>query len=112
MDKPIDRVTIGHMIRKKRKELRLRLEDVADENVSPSTISNIERGVQIVAKEKIAYVAQKLEVEIPEVSSMLRQIGKREQKILSKLKRLMSTTDFADPAKALKRIDDLKVDEF
>lgn len=36
---------IGEVIRKVRKDRGLRLEDLADENISPATISNIERGV-------------------------------------------------------------------
>jgi transcriptional regulator with XRE-family HTH domain len=36
---------LGAIIGKIRKEKGWRLEDLADENISPATISNIERGV-------------------------------------------------------------------
>lgn len=36
---------VGSIIRKVRRERGLRLEDLADENIFPATISNIERGV-------------------------------------------------------------------
>ncbi|SFS58337.1 Helix-turn-helix [Marininema halotolerans] len=36
---------VGEVIRRVRKSKGLRLEDLADENISPATISNIERGI-------------------------------------------------------------------
>ncbi|MBA4496397.1 helix-turn-helix domain-containing protein [Paenactinomyces guangxiensis] len=112
MDKPIDRITIGHMIRKKRKELRLTLDDIADEYVSASTVSNLERGIPNVALEKIAYVAKKLDLELTDLPSVLKKIDRREERTISKLKKLMTTADLAAPDEALKRIKELKVDEF
>lgn len=44
---------IGHIIRMVRKSRGLRLEDLADENISPATISNVERGVAHVKQEKV-----------------------------------------------------------
>lgn len=50
---------IGEVIRKKRKEQGLRLEDLADNNISPATISNIERGINHVNVHKIMYLLKK-----------------------------------------------------
>lgn len=45
-------IQIGELLRKRRKELGLRLEDLADDFISPSTISNIERGLLMSMKKK------------------------------------------------------------
>mgnify|MGYP001947172160 CR=1 FL=1 len=62
---------LGKFIRKKRKDQGLRLEDLADEHISTATISNIERGVPHVNREKISYLMEKLNLDIDEVSKML-----------------------------------------
>jgi cytoskeletal protein RodZ len=43
---------LGEIIRKIRKQRGLRLEDLADDNISVATISNVERGVPHVSMEK------------------------------------------------------------
>lgn len=62
---------LGNFIRQKRKEQGLRLEDLADEHISTATISNIERGVPHVNKEKVVYLMSKLELDLNEVPQML-----------------------------------------
>lgn len=62
---------LGKFIRKKRKDQGLRLEDLADEHISTATISNIERGVPHVNREKIVYLLEKLKLDVNEVSQML-----------------------------------------
>lgn len=62
---------LGKFIRKKRKEQGLRLEDLADSQISTATISNIERGVPHVNKEKIIYLLDRLKLDINEVPQML-----------------------------------------
>lgn len=60
---------LGEVIRKVRKERGLRLNDLADDNISQATISNIERGIPHVHAEKRQYLIQKLEIEdkLPEL---------------------------------------------
>lgn len=62
---------LGKFIRKKRKDQGLRLEDLADDHISTATISNIERGVPHVNREKIIYLMDKLKLDVNEVSQML-----------------------------------------
>ncbi|MDR6226330.1 tetratricopeptide repeat protein [Desmospora profundinema] len=73
---------IGEIIRKVRKERGLRLEDLADENISPATISNIERGVSHVSPDKAMYLLKKLDLSIDKIPEMMLQ----EQKDLEKIK--------------------------
>lgn len=57
----LEQVELGNLIRKKRKSLGLTLSDLAGENISVPTISNIERGVvHNVSDDKIAYLLDKL----------------------------------------------------
>ncbi|MBA4602155.1 helix-turn-helix domain-containing protein [Thermoactinomyces mirandus] len=62
---------IGKFIRKVRKEKGLRLEDLADEHISTATISNIERGVSHVNKDKVLYLMSKLELDLNEIPEMI-----------------------------------------
>lgn len=57
----LEQIELGNLIRKKRKSLGLTLTDLAGENISVPTISNIERGVvNNVSEDKIAYLLEKL----------------------------------------------------
>ncbi|MFD1428389.1 helix-turn-helix domain-containing protein [Kroppenstedtia sanguinis] len=58
---------IGELIRRFRKLKGLRLEDLADENISPATISNVERGVSHVRQDKMFYLLEKLGISIKEI---------------------------------------------
>ena len=62
---------IGELIRRVRKLKGLRLEDLADENISPATISNVERGVSHVRQDKMFYLLEKLGISIEEIPTLL-----------------------------------------
>lgn len=62
---------IGGIIRKVRKERGLRLEDLADDNISPATISNVERGVSHVKMEKVYYILEKLGIPLEQLPEFL-----------------------------------------
>jgi tetratricopeptide (TPR) repeat protein len=62
---------IGKFIRKTRKERGLRLEDLSDEHISTATISNIERGVPHVNKDKVLYLMSKLGLDLDEIPQMI-----------------------------------------
>lgn len=62
---------IGGIIRKIRKERGLRLEDLADDNISTATISNVERGVAHVKIEKVYYILEKLGVPMEQLPEFL-----------------------------------------
>ncbi|GGA59094.1 hypothetical protein GCM10007416_35290 [Kroppenstedtia guangzhouensis] len=74
---------LGEVIRKERKKRGLRLEDLADENISPATISNIERGVAHVRYEKAHYLLDKLDLKMEDLPTLLLQ----ERDHLSELQR-------------------------
>lgn len=60
----VDQIELGTLIRKRRKSLGLTLSDLAGENISVPTISNIERGViHNVNDEKITYLLEKLNLD-------------------------------------------------
>jgi transcriptional regulator with XRE-family HTH domain len=62
---------LGAIIRKIRKEKGWRLEDLADENISPATISNIERGVASVKHDKVHYLLQKMNIDYQDLPHRL-----------------------------------------
>lgn len=76
---------LGKFIRKKRKEQGLRLEDLADEHISTATISNIERGVTRVNKEKIVYLLNQLKLDLHEVRQMILADSENQEYIQLKL---------------------------
>ncbi len=60
---PLEISELGEIIRKVRRSRGLTLTDLADENISQATISNIERGVPHVHPDKVHYLLRKLEIE-------------------------------------------------
>ncbi|SFS62523.1 tetratricopeptide repeat protein [Marininema halotolerans] len=73
---------IGVILRNIRKKKGLRLEDVADENISSATLSNLERGISQVKIEKLNYVLEKYGIKLKEIPSLIRE----EQMLLEDLK--------------------------
>ncbi|WP_054951336.1 tetratricopeptide repeat protein [Numidum massiliense] len=67
----IERIELGNIIRKKRKELGLTLNDLAGDNISVPTISNIERGItHNVSDEKITYLLDQLGLDEQTIAKM------------------------------------------
>ncbi|WP_175552391.1 tetratricopeptide repeat protein [Seinonella peptonophila] len=65
---------LGNMCRRKRKELGFTMEELEDEQISVSTISNIERGVPIVSHQKIEYYCvHKLKLNISDYNQLSQQ---------------------------------------
>ncbi|WP_164491742.1 helix-turn-helix domain-containing protein [Staphylospora marina] len=100
---------IGELLRKRRKELGLRLEDLADEFVSPSTISNIERGITYVNEEKVRYVADKLGVELDRIHELLEKEKQEEEQLELRLSAVESMIDLVGPDKGLERLRKLNI---
>ncbi len=68
----IDPITLGSLIRKRRKEMGLTLNDLASDTISVPTISNIERGITgNLASDKVAYIREKLGLTDELVQQML-----------------------------------------
>lgn len=102
-------IQIGELLRKRRKELGLRLEDLADDFVSPSTISNIERGITYVNEEKVRYVADKLEVDLERIHDLLAKEKQEEEQIILKLTAIENMVDLMNPDKGLEHLRKLEI---
>ncbi|MFS8514779.1 MAG: helix-turn-helix domain-containing protein, partial [Planifilum fulgidum] len=92
---PLEIREIGEVIRKVRKERGMRLEDLADEHISPATISNIERGVPHVSKDKVNYVLDKLGLSLDRLPEMMT----REQKKLEDIRLQLTAVESLIEAK-------------
>ena len=92
---PLEMREIGEVIRKVRKERGMRLEDLADEHISPATISNIERGVPHVSKDKVNYVLDKLGLSLDRLPEMMT----REQKKLEDIRLQLTAVESLIEAK-------------
>lgn len=70
----LDPILLGSLIRQRRKELGLTLNDLANENISVPMISNIERGITgNVISDKVAYIREKLGLTDEMVEKMLQK---------------------------------------
>ena len=102
---------IGVLIRKVRKERGLRLEDLADDHISPATISNIERGIVSVKKEKVRYLMGKLGLSEEQLAELKNGEQKELENIELKLvavENLIDTGEVESPSKEFKplQLDD------
>ena len=101
---------LGEVIRKVRKERGLRLNDLADDNISQATISNIERGIPHVHAEKRQYLIRKLGIE-----DKLPELLLGEQKLLQDIKfQLFITEVIHDTGKyqqAYERLMQMELDD-
>ncbi|MRG28912.1 helix-turn-helix domain-containing protein, partial [Laceyella tengchongensis] len=100
---------IGELLRKRRKELGLRLEDLADDFISPSTISNIERGITYVNEEKVRYIADKLGVNLEQIHELWAKEKQEEEQMELKLAAVESIVDLMNPDKGLEKLRKLAV---
>lgn len=107
----IDVSEIGEMIRKIRKEKGLRLEDLADENISPATISNIERGVPHVSTVKAQYLMDKLEIDLSKLPDLIMSEQKEHQNLKFKLLNIESMCGTGFPEKALQELNNINLDD-
>ncbi|WP_054950192.1 tetratricopeptide repeat protein [Numidum massiliense] len=78
----IDPITLGALIRKRRKDMGLTLNDLASDSISVPTISNIERGITgNLASEKVAYIREKLELTDELVEKMLKTTEEEDERL-------------------------------
>lgn len=102
---------MGEIIRKVRKQKGYRLEDLADGNVSPATISNIERGVPPINQTEALYLLDKLGIPTEQIPHLLLD----EQQQLVKLERtllvLESKLEVGKAREVLHRLESLKIDD-
>ncbi|TCW40759.1 tetratricopeptide repeat protein [Laceyella sacchari] len=68
---------IRYIIKKRRKEKNLRLEDLKDRNISIATISFIENGEQRVSQEKLHYLLTKLNIDPASLKHLIAEEAER-----------------------------------
>lgn len=102
---------IGEVIRKVRKDRGLRLEDLADENISPATISNIERGVPHVNLEKTKYLLRKLELDLETLPSLMVSEQQEMEETKFELFNVELLLDIEDLNQAQKKLEQLDLDD-
>ncbi|MDN4592397.1 tetratricopeptide repeat protein [Polycladomyces subterraneus] len=106
-----DILQIGSLIRKVRKESGLRLEDIADENISPATVSNIERGVPHVSMDKVMYLLEKLGLTMDDIPQILESEENELDRLKLRLLSIESMLDYADPNELLSLLNDLQLSD-
>ncbi|MCH5584238.1 helix-turn-helix transcriptional regulator [Shimazuella sp. AN120528] len=97
----------GHLFRSMRKEMKINQEELADEFISASTISNIELNVRNVHPEKYIYLAKKLGI-LEKILGLVTEKEKHEQEVramMSELEELMHV----DPKMAVERVNQLDI---
>ncbi|GGA57113.1 hypothetical protein GCM10007416_32920 [Kroppenstedtia guangzhouensis] len=100
---------IGELIRKRRREQGLRLEDLADENISPATISNIERGVPYVHQEKVRYVLSKLRLNPEDLPKLLLGEQQSMERLKFRLDSIETLLEFGQKEKACEKLKELEI---
>ncbi|MFD1427405.1 tetratricopeptide (TPR) repeat protein [Kroppenstedtia sanguinis] len=105
----IQTTEIGELIRKKRREQGLRLEDLADENISPATISNIERGVPYVHQEKIHYVLSKLQLNPEDLPKLLLGEQQSMERLKFQLDSIETLLEFGQKKTARQKLKELEI---
>jgi tetratricopeptide (TPR) repeat protein len=107
---PFPMAEVGEIIRKTRKERGLRLEDLADEQISTATISNIERGVPHVSKERALYLLQKLNIDTEHLPALLEEEKQALERLQDRLF-YIECLGTSNPEKALRKLDELDIDD-
>ena len=102
----------GSFLRKIRKSKKKRIEDFADDNISTTTISNIETGNESVSEEKIKYYCEKLGIDYQKLPSLIRTEKEKEnlryEKIKTELTQIEHLISFNNARKGLKLLRELK----
>lgn len=102
---------IGDVIRKIRKKRGLRLEDLADENISPATISNIERGIPHVHPDKIRYLLSKMDLDLDDLPRLMQEEQNELDRLRFRLTAIETLHDLGHADEALARIEELELDD-
>ncbi|MCS1351216.1 helix-turn-helix domain-containing protein [Mechercharimyces sp. CAU 1602] len=96
---------LGELLRRIRKEKSLRLEDIADQNISPATISNIERGVPHVLSGKIEYLMEKLGTDEDEVKRLKAGVAEELKQLELDLLAIESFCDVGEIEEAIEKLN-------
>ncbi|MCS1350424.1 hypothetical protein [Mechercharimyces sp. CAU 1602] len=104
----LERKEIGELIRSIRKSSGLTLENLADTNISPATISNIERGVPQVLYGKIRYLLSKLDIsdhQLPELLANLKESHTKQYDLIMAAESLSDFRNLEEAKEMLRRAE-------
>lgn len=112
--KRLDRIQFGKWVRKIRKAKRLRQEDLVDEILSQTAISNIESGKTHVSEEKLAHLLKKLGYSLDELSDFyqdeeLQDSDYFHEELELRLISIENTIDLVDPDDGLEDLHNLGI---
>lgn len=100
-----DQIQLGKLLRQRRKEMGMRIEDLADVNISPATISNIERGKSSTQqKNKLLYLCEKLGMDLQMIPTLIENNVLQKKNIKMKLESLEGILEF-NPEQVLKELE-------
>ncbi|SFS41747.1 helix-turn-helix domain-containing protein [Marininema halotolerans] len=102
---------VGEVIRRVRKSKGLRLEDLADDKISPATISNIERGIAHVHQSKVYYIVNKLGISMEHVPSILLEQKEELDEVRFNLFSIDTLINLEDARGALKELEEMDLDD-
>jgi tetratricopeptide (TPR) repeat protein len=108
---PLELKEIGDIIRKVRKERGLRLEDLADDQISPATISNIERGVPHVRPDKVMYLLQKLDIPLDKLPEIMNGEQRELEDLRLRLLIVETLSDIGRHDEALEMLESLEMED-
>lgn len=97
-------IQLGKLLRQRRKEMGMRIEDLTDTNISSATISNIERGKSSTHKNKLFYLCEKLGLNIESLPDLIKENILKKKQIKRKLESLEGILEF-DPEAVLKELE-------
>src|SRR5699024_6500031 len=101
---------MGEIIRRVRKIKGLRLEDLADEQISPATISNIERGVPHVKQDKLYYLMEKLGISMEQIPELIKGEEEKLQELKTKLISYESLSSMGKHELCLQKLKELEAE--
>ncbi|MDQ0418852.1 tetratricopeptide (TPR) repeat protein [Croceifilum oryzae] len=103
---------VGALIRRLRTEKGLRLADLGDEQVSSSTLSNIERGIGKHKVDRVVYILEKLGVPMDNIADVLDQERNSIALIDFKLKSAEAFLKLRQSKEALQELEKVKIHDF
>ncbi|MBO2534086.1 MAG: hypothetical protein CW342_14650 [Thermoactinomycetaceae bacterium] len=108
---PLELKEVGEIIRKVRKERGLRLEDLADDQISPATISNIERGVPHVRPDKVTYLLKKLDIPLDKLPEIINGEQRELEDLRLRLLIVETLSDVGQNDEALEQLESLGIED-
>ncbi|MRG27794.1 helix-turn-helix domain-containing protein [Laceyella tengchongensis] len=89
----LNRSELGKLLKRRRIELGFKQKELADEFLSPSTISNIELGKRKVSMDTIAYYCKKLSWKLEDIPKYLSEGEKKEEERFEELKLVLQSIE-------------------